>query len=130
MCRLRPDTPTFSDGKPMRRLLTVLAAGVPLAAAVYLPTASAETKDPSATSAFVCSAPAVKAPAGTEVESVTAAGRQGGTIAGTGVLGGSVSGVPAYCEVTVILTHPGDNDHAKVRTWLPVTGWNGRFQGL
>ncbi|MEV7236795.1 hypothetical protein AB0N06_23320 [Streptomyces sp. NPDC051020] len=26
----------------MRRLLTVLAAGVPLAAAVYLPTASAE----------------------------------------------------------------------------------------
>ncbi|MFF4628928.1 tannase/feruloyl esterase family alpha/beta hydrolase [Streptomyces griseorubiginosus] len=114
----------------MRRLLTVLAAGVPLAAAVYLPTASAETKDPSATSAFVCSAPSVKAPAGTEVESVTAVGRQGGTIAGTGVLGGSVSGVPAYCEVTVILTHPGDNDHATVRTWLPVTGWNGRFQGL
>ncbi|MFC8361845.1 tannase/feruloyl esterase family alpha/beta hydrolase [Streptomyces griseorubiginosus] len=114
----------------MRRLLTVLAAGVPLAAAVYLPTASAETKDASATPAFACSAPSLKAPAGTEVESVTAAGREGGTIAGTGALGGSVSGVPAYCEVTVTLTHPGDDDHAKVRTWLPVTGWNGRFQGL
>ncbi|MFF0079169.1 tannase/feruloyl esterase family alpha/beta hydrolase [Streptomyces canus] len=115
----------------MRRLLTVFAAGVPLAAAVYLPTASAETKDAfAATPPSACSAPSVKAPAGTEVESVTAVSREGGTIAGTGVLGGSVSGVPAHCEVTVTLTHPGDNDHAKVRTWLPVTGWNGRFQGL
>ncbi|MFF4031124.1 DUF6351 family protein [Streptomyces sviceus] len=113
-----------------RRLLAVLAAGVPLAAAVYLPTASAETKDASAATPFTCTAPSVKAPAGTRVESVTAIGQEGGTVAGTGVLGGSVSGVPAYCEVTVTLTHPGGNDHAKVRTWLPVSGWNGRFQGL
>ncbi|GAA3592940.1 tannase/feruloyl esterase family alpha/beta hydrolase [Streptomyces osmaniensis] len=113
----------------MRRLLTVLAAGVPLAAAVYLPTASAETKDSTAT-LFTCAAPSVKAPAGTKVESVTAVNKEGGTINGTGVLGGSVSGVPAYCEVTVTLTHPGDGDHAKVRTWLPANGWNGRFQGL
>ncbi|MFF1719841.1 tannase/feruloyl esterase family alpha/beta hydrolase [Streptomyces sviceus] len=113
-----------------RRLLAVLAAGVPLAAAVYLPTASAETKDASAVTPFTCTAPSVKAPAGTRVESVTAAGQEGGTVAGTGALGGSVSGVPAYCEVTVTLTHPGGDDHAKVRTWLPVSGWNGRFQGL
>ncbi|MFD5862883.1 tannase/feruloyl esterase family alpha/beta hydrolase [Streptomyces chartreusis] len=113
----------------MRRLLTVLAAGVPLAAAVYLPTASAETKDSTAT-LFTCAAPSVKAPAGTKVESVTAVNKEGGTINGTGVLGGSVSGVPAYCEVTVTLTHPGDGDHAQVRTWLPANGWNGRFQGL
>ncbi|WLW57289.1 tannase/feruloyl esterase family alpha/beta hydrolase [Streptomyces sp. YU58] len=111
----------------MRRLLTVLAAGVPLAAAVYLPTASAETRDaPTAT----CTAPQVKAPAGTKVESVTADRRPGGTIAGTGVLGGTVTGVPAFCEVTVTLTHPGADDRATVRTWLPVSGWNGRFQGL
>ncbi|MFE0450291.1 tannase/feruloyl esterase family alpha/beta hydrolase [Streptomyces sp. NPDC058914] len=114
----------------MRRLLTVLAAGVPLAAAVYLPTASAETRDASAATAFACSAPSVKAPAGTTVESVTAVSQEGGTINGTGVLGGSVSGVPAFCEVTVTLTHPGAGDHAKVRTWLPASGWNGRFQGL
>ncbi|GCB51987.1 tannase/feruloyl esterase family alpha/beta hydrolase [Streptomyces sp. NL15-2K] len=114
----------------MRRLLTVLAAGVPLAAAVYLPTASAEPQDGSASTTFACAAPSVKAPAGTRVESVTAVSQAGGTIIGTGVLGGTVSGVPAYCEVTVTLTHPGDGDHAKVRTWLPVSGWNGRFQGL
>ncbi|MET7699563.1 tannase/feruloyl esterase family alpha/beta hydrolase [Streptomyces sp. NPDC005485] len=114
----------------MRRLLTVLAAGVPLAAAVYLPTASAESQDGSASTPFVCSAPSVKAPAGTRVEAVTAVSQTGGTITGTGVLGGTVSGVPAYCEVTVTLTHPGAGDHAKVRTWLPVSGWNGRFQGL
>ncbi|MFJ4205491.1 tannase/feruloyl esterase family alpha/beta hydrolase [Streptomyces sviceus] len=113
-----------------RRLLTVLAAGVPLAAAMYLPTASAETKDSSAATPSTCTAPPVKAPAGTRVESVTAVGQAGGTIAGTGVLGGSVSGVPAYCEVTVTLTHPGGDDHAEIRTWLPVSGWNGRFQGL
>ncbi len=72
----------------------------------------------------------VQAPAGTAVESVTALRQEGGTIVGTGVVGGTVTGVPAYCEVTVTLTHPGDNDHAKVRTWLPLSGWNGRFQAL
>ncbi|MEU0835202.1 tannase/feruloyl esterase family alpha/beta hydrolase [Streptomyces sp. NPDC005969] len=114
----------------MRRLLTVLAAGVPLAAAVYLPTASAEPQNPAASTPVSCSTVPVEAPAGTEVESVTAVRQVGGTIDGTGILGGTVSGVPAFCEVTVTLTHPGDDDHAKVRTWLPEQGWNGRFQAL
>ncbi|MFE4453281.1 tannase/feruloyl esterase family alpha/beta hydrolase [Streptomyces sp. NPDC056796] len=114
----------------MKRLLTVLAAGVPLAAAVYLPTASAAPQNSSSTSPFTCAAPSVKAPAGTRVESVTAERLPGGTIHGTGILGGEVSGVPAFCQVTVTLTHPGDNDHAKVRTWLPASGWNGRFQAI
>lgn len=114
----------------MRRLLTVLAAGVPLAAAVCLPTASAAPRNSSASAPLGCSAPAAKAPAGTEVESVTAVRRAGGTVHGTGILGGTVTGVPAYCEVTVTLTHPGDGDHARVRTWLPVSGWNGRLQAL
>lgn len=91
----------------MRRLLTALAAGVPLAAAVYLPTASAEPRDTPAATSFTCSVPSVKAPEGSAVESVTAVRREGGTINGTGVLAGSVSGVPAFCEVTVTLTHPG-----------------------
>ena len=112
----------------MRRLLTVLAAGVPLAAAMYLPSASAAPRTTSTT--VNCAAPSVKAPTGTEVESVTGVSRPGGTIQGTGVLQGTVTDVPPYCEVTVTLTHQGDDDHAKVRTWLPVSGWNGRFQGL
>ncbi|MFF4397420.1 tannase/feruloyl esterase family alpha/beta hydrolase [Streptomyces sp. NPDC001480] len=114
----------------MKRLLTVLAAGVPLAAVMYLPTASAAPGNSSAFAPLPCSTFSVKAPAGTEVESVTAARRPGGTVHGTGILGGTVTDVPAYCELTVTLTHPGDGDHAKVRTWLPVNGWNGRFQAI
>lgn len=114
-----------------KKILTVLAAGVPLAAAaVYLPTASAEPGSSTAPASLACSAPSVKAPTGTTVESVTAVRQAGGTIQGTGILQGTVTGVPAFCQVTVTLTHPGDGDHAKVQTWLPVTGWNGRFQAL
>ncbi|GHB11007.1 tannase [Streptomyces tendae] len=116
----------------MRRLLTVLAAGVPLAAAVYLPTASADTGSPASTSAPTqCRSVPVKAPAGTRVESVTAVRQPGGTVTGTGYLKGTVYDVPSYCEVTVTLTHPGEGDHAKVRTWLPErAGWSGRFQAF
>ncbi|MGW7255287.1 tannase/feruloyl esterase family alpha/beta hydrolase [Streptomyces sp. NPDC054834] len=114
----------------MRRLLTVLAAGVPLAAMAYLPTASAVPENSSASAPLRCSTFSVKAPAGTGVESVTAVHQAGGTVHGTGILGGTVTDVPAYCELTVTLTHPGDGDHAKVRTWLPVNGWNGRFQAI
>ncbi|MEU1618648.1 tannase/feruloyl esterase family alpha/beta hydrolase [Streptomyces sp. NPDC005722] len=114
----------------MKRALTVLAACVPLAAAVFLPTASAEPGHGPGSVASTCATPSVKAPSGSEVESVTAVRKEGGTVHGSGILGGTVTGVPAYCEVTVTLTHPGGNDHAKVRTWLPVSEWNGRFQAL
>lgn len=113
-----------------RRLLIALSAGVPLAAAVYLPTASAETRTPGASAPLDCRTVPVKAPAGSEVASVTAVRQAGGTIKGTGILEGTVTDVPAFCEVTVTLTHPGAGDHVKVRTWLPEQGWNGRFQGL
>ncbi|MFF4015912.1 tannase/feruloyl esterase family alpha/beta hydrolase [Streptomyces sp. NPDC001843] len=113
----------------MRRLLAVLAAGVPLAAAVYLPTASAEPRT-HASASLNCDTVSVKAPTGAEVESVTAIRQAGGTIHGTGILGGTVTDVPSYCEVTVTLAHPGDGDHVKVRTWLPDSRWNGRFQAL
>ncbi|MFG2906757.1 tannase/feruloyl esterase family alpha/beta hydrolase [Kitasatospora sp. NPDC048286] len=113
----------------MKRFLIVLATGAALAA-VNLPMAAADTRSAAAPTTFSCTAPSVQAPAGTAVESVTALRREGGTIDGTGVVGGTVTGVPAFCEVTVTLTHPGDNDHAKVLTWLPVSGWNGRFQAL
>ncbi|MFE2540206.1 tannase/feruloyl esterase family alpha/beta hydrolase [Actinacidiphila glaucinigra] len=113
-----------------KKLLAVIAAGVPLVAAVYLPSASAETRAPASAAPFACASMPVRAPAGTEVEDVTAVRDAGGTIKGTGVLQGEVTGVPAFCKVTVTLTHPGEDDHATVSTWLPEKGWNGRFQAL
>ncbi len=116
--------------KMKKKLLAVIAAGVPLVAAVYLPTASAQTPAPASARPFDCASMPVRAPAGTEVEAVTAVRDMGGTIKGTGVLQGEVTDVPAFCKVTVTLTHPGEDDHATVRTWLPEKGWNGRFQAL
>ena len=35
----------------------------------------------------------------------------------------------SVCEVNITLTHPGENDTVLVETWLPLSDWNGRFQG-
>ncbi|MER6943126.1 tannase/feruloyl esterase family alpha/beta hydrolase [Nonomuraea sp. NPDC000554] len=117
----------------MKRLLIIFAAGVPLAAAC-LPAAASAGAASSAAVPFTCSSISVNAPAGTAVESVTAVRREGGTVTIppvpplTDVV--EIPDVPAYCDVTVTLTHPGVGDHAKVRTWLPETGWTGRFQAV
>ncbi|KAL9619877.1 MAG: hypothetical protein Q9160_005524 [Pyrenula sp. 1 TL-2023] len=34
-----------------------------------------------------------------------------------------------FCEVNITYTHPGQNDELHVGIWLPLDGWNGRFQG-
>lgn len=34
----------------------------------------------------------------------------------------------SFCDVTVVLTHPGENDVVTTEVWLPIQGWNGRFQ--
>jgi hypothetical protein len=36
---------------------------------------------------------------------------------------------PASCRVTATVTHPPANDRVKIFLALPMTGWNGRFQG-
>lgn len=33
-----------------------------------------------------------------------------------------------FCEVDVVLTHPGADDRVLVKVWLPLRDWNGRFQ--
>ncbi|KAJ6099576.1 tannase and feruloyl esterase [Penicillium canescens] len=36
----------------------------------------------------------------------------------------------SFCNITVTHTHPGWNDKIHTQVWLPLEGWNGRFQGL
>ncbi|KAJ5756725.1 tannase and feruloyl esterase [Penicillium manginii] len=36
----------------------------------------------------------------------------------------------SFCNVTVTHTHPDWNDTIHTEIWLPLKGWNGRFQGL
>jgi feruloyl esterase len=38
--------------------------------------------------------------------------------------------VVATCRVHATVTTPGAGDHIGVDVWLPVSGWNGRFQGV
>ncbi|MFI9162564.1 tannase/feruloyl esterase family alpha/beta hydrolase [Kitasatospora aureofaciens] len=118
-----------------RRFLTIVAACVPLAAAAAVSTPASASASLAATgpSSFTCAPSTLPAPEGTAVESVTAAAVPTGTFQVPGVPplgGGQVPDVPAHCEVTVTLTHPGANDHAKVNVWLPLAGWNGRFQAV
>ncbi len=37
---------------------------------------------------------------------------------------------PAFCRVAAALTHPPAGDRIRVFIGLPITGWNGRFQGV
>ncbi|MFE4974789.1 tannase/feruloyl esterase family alpha/beta hydrolase [Kitasatospora sp. NPDC056651] len=122
-----------------RRLPAIVAACVPLVAATAVHTSAASASGEltltasAAPVSFTCAPSAFAAPEGTAVESVTATAVPAGTFQVPGVPplgGGSVPDVPAHCEVTVTLTHPGANDHAKVNVWLPQAGWNGRFQGV
>ncbi|KAJ4857931.1 tannase and feruloyl esterase domain-containing protein [Trichoderma breve] len=44
-----------------------------------------------------------------------------------GLLPSPVSGLDV-CAVDVVLTHPGAHDKVLVKVWMPLEGWNGRFQ--
>jgi hypothetical protein len=39
------------------------------------------------------------------------------------------SGLPAFCRVAATLKPSSDSD-IKIEVWLPVSGWNGKFQGI
>jgi hypothetical protein len=87
---------------------------------------------PASASTTSCTAVPVTAPAGAEVESVDAVRRPGGTVTFPQTPFSApppIHDVPAYCELTVTLTHDG-SDHVKVVVALPETGWSGRLQGV
>ena len=37
---------------------------------------------------------------------------------------------PASCRVHASVTHPPAGDDVNIDVWLPLEGWNGRFQGV
>jgi hypothetical protein len=67
------------------------------------------------------------------VEAPSVPGAQVVSISGVERRNVSVSTLPMasglnFCDVKVIITHPGANDSVLVEVWLPLDGWNGRFQ--
>lgn len=42
----------------------------------------------------------------------------------------SANNRPAFCRITAVTTHPPAGDHVRIFIGLPLTGWNGRFEGV
>lgn len=64
---------------------------------------------------------------GIEIVSITSENRRNASIFSDEFLPFTLDELD-FCDVTVILTHPGTDDRVKVSVWLPLDGWNGRFQ--
>ena len=63
---------------------------------------------------------------GAQVLSITGVEQTNVSVAAS-VFSPALSGLN-ICDVILILTHPGANDTVTVQVWLPISGWNGRFQ--
>jgi Tannase and feruloyl esterase len=115
----------------MKRLPALLAAPLPLAVLVS-PAPAATTPDAHG-GAVTCRTVAKPRVPGARILSLTAVARPGGKF--TFPANPSfpslppIAGMPPYCEINVLLTHPEVGDRVRVAVWLPLTGWNGRFQG-
>lgn len=114
-----------------RHLIILMALAVPLAAALTPLAANAGSPARTAT----CAAMSVSAPTGTTVESVRATANAGGTVTVPAFPPlqpdpVTFTDVPAWCDITVTVTHPGANDHVTIKISLPQdrAQWNGRFQ--
>ncbi|MFB6721422.1 tannase/feruloyl esterase family alpha/beta hydrolase [Kribbella sp. NPDC056345] len=106
-----------------RMILAVLSLG-----ALLVPVQASATGSAPAP-ATGCGEVAKPSVPGAKVLGTSAAPKPGGTIEYPPEWGvPPITDVPPFCEVKVELTHPGAGDHVLVRLWLPLTGWNGRFQ--
>ena len=116
----------------MKRLaLTVLTAALPVAALILPVASSATIRDSDANSAAACVPAPVSAPTGTKVVSVTAEARAGGDFSFPGAFppADPIKNVPAWCDLEVVVTHPGVSDTVTIKVSLPQdpANWNGRF---
>ncbi|WP_427918350.1 tannase/feruloyl esterase family alpha/beta hydrolase [Streptomyces sp. cg40] len=110
----------------MKRSLTLCCAV--LAASMLTAPARAGSDTPAGTSPeAACRHIAAPTVPGAVVESVTARVQPAGDVSG-GSGSATVTSVPAVCDVTVVVSHPGVGDHVSTRVWLPLSSWNGRFQ--
>ncbi|MFI5564233.1 tannase/feruloyl esterase family alpha/beta hydrolase [Amycolatopsis japonica] len=116
----------------MRRKKLFLAAA-PLAALLPLVLTSVTQTAPAQAATTSCAAVPVAAPDGARIESVRAEQKPGGTVTippTPFTPAATITDVPAYCEITVTLTHGTAGDHVKVAVTLPRTGWTGRLQAV
>jgi hypothetical protein len=140
-------------GDDMRRLVRLTSALLPLLALTVLATpatatptttttrtattttataatAAATTAQPTTAKATACEAVRLPAIPGARVLSVSGVARPDGYTIPPGPFNPDpIPGMPAFCELTVTLTHPGAHDRVTVAVWLPSNTWNGRFQG-
>jgi hypothetical protein len=107
----------------MRKLIRLMSALLPLLALVVLAGPASATT----TACDTVTAPTVP---GARILSVSGVARPDGYTVPPGPFNPDpIPGMPAFCELTVTLTHPGANDAVTVAVWLPANTWNGRFQG-
>jgi hypothetical protein len=110
---------------PLRR--SVVFCALVTALALSVPAGQARSLPRDATPDTMCQGLTQPLVPGAVVQSITEVDQPAGTVQVPG--GPAIPNVPARCEVTLYLTHPGASDHVRVAVWLPTSGWNGRFQG-
>lgn len=105
------------------RAVRLASALLPLLALVVL-------ASPAAAATSACDAVRPPTVPGAHVLSVSGVTRPDGYTVPPGPFNPDpIPGMPAFCELTVTLTHPGVHDRVTVAVWLPTATWNGRFQG-
>lgn len=109
-------SPLFS-GNMLMKLLAVLGLSVIQGSASFLGT----NQGPVACSAISIAVPKLL---GAQVLDLTAS-----EVYRHDKLGEGGTAALDFCNVTVTYTHPGQNDTIHTQVWLPLHGWNGRFQG-